>query len=77
MNIRSTQAYTVSQVMHQTMKVIFALAEVDLSVIKVFNKHLGPLFEVYIWERFIMPQEFSLSERSILNSGQYSWDTAL
>lgn len=41
------------------MEGIFTLAEVDLPVIKVFNQHLGLLFEVYIWERFIMPQGFS------------------
>ena len=60
------------------MEVIFTAAEVDLSVTKVFNQNLGPLFEVYIWERFIMPQEFSsLSESKILSSSQSSLDTAL
>lgn len=73
MNIRSTQAYTVSQKMHQTMEGIFTLAEVDLSVIKAFNQHLGLLFEVYIWERFIMPQGFSsLLESKTLSNSQSS-----
>lgn len=69
----------VSQLMNWTMEEILTWAKIDhLPVIRVFSQQLDPLFEVYIWERFIMLEEFFLflvkRISEILSYKQFSYE---